>query len=371
MSLIARLLLVPVDGFAVDLNTFSSWFREAAEGGVIGFYDRIWADYPPLNVYLFWFLGSVERLLSPFGSLLVLKIAPNLFDLATSYLIYGFLRKRAGEKKALAASVFYAFNPATIFNSSVWGQYDAIYTSLAVLSLLMVLERKPRLSLTLLAASVLTKPQAVFIAPLVLFLIITRDGWVRLGSSLLVAATFTALVVLPVSPMRPIETLLRIYFGAYGTYAFNTVNAFNTWSLIGFWKPDTQTFLFLSLCLWGWLSFIALVALVVYRLRFIGTTDSNIVLHAALILSVGFFMLPTRIHERYLFPAFSLASLAETRRSAYGLLTISYLVNELVVLDVLNRSAYISDGDPIAYTIALVNIVIFIYLLTQFWKARG
>ncbi len=75
-----------------------------------------------------------------------MKLPPNLFDMATAFLIFAFVRKRLDFKMALLATALYAFNPAVIFNAAVWGQFDAIYTFFLVLSLMLALASKPELS---------------------------------------------------------------------------------------------------------------------------------------------------------------------------------------------------------------------------------
>ena len=103
-----------------------------------------WTDYPPFNVYIFWFFGSIANAASKVGinAVNIVKLAPNLFDLGTAVLIYVFVRKQASFKLAIAATALYTFNPAVIFDAAVWGQYDAIYTFFLVLSLMLALKKQ-------------------------------------------------------------------------------------------------------------------------------------------------------------------------------------------------------------------------------------
>ena len=147
LSFLVRLLLFPTQGYVNDLNTFASWFNTAAEHGPRVFYNVVsWCDYPPFNVYFFWGFGSLARALSFSGTpsiFFMIKLLPNLFDIATAFLIFVFVRKRLDFKAALFATALYAFNPAVIFNAAVWGQFDAIYTFFLVLSLMLALASKP------------------------------------------------------------------------------------------------------------------------------------------------------------------------------------------------------------------------------------
>ena len=157
-AFIVRVLLFPLQGYQNDMATFTYWFNTAAEQGIRPFYTYVlanvgWVDYPPFNVYIFYVFGSLANAVSSWGisASYIVKLAPTLFDIATSALIYLFVRKQLTLKESLLTTAFYAFNPAIIFNVAVWGQFDAIYTFFLVLSLMLALKRKPELSAVIFA----------------------------------------------------------------------------------------------------------------------------------------------------------------------------------------------------------------------------
>jgi len=366
-SFLVRLLLFPLPGYKADLSTFAAWFDAAAEHGIRVFYNVVWSDYPPFNVYLFWIFGSLAKQLSPSGTNIVffIKLLPNLFDTATAFLIFAFVRKRLSFKIALLATALYAFNPAAVFNAAVWGQYDAIYTFFLVLSLMLVLASRPELSAVALTVGLLTKPQGIALAPLIVFLIFRKYGWRRLLTSLLVAAATIFAVIIPFEWSNPITFLTNIYFGAYGGYAYTSVNAFNIWAFGGMWRPDTQ-FFFLT----GGIMFGALVVFALYVLyKRLDVSGELLVLFSAFMLFFDFFMLPTRIHERYLFPTLSILALiipfAKKVRPIYAVLTFTCLANQAYVLDFLNGDRFIQFGDPVVWIVTLINLVAFLYALMQ------
>ena len=146
VSFLVRVLLFPQKGYPIDTGDFASWFNTATQNGIRPFYNLAgFADYPPFNVYIFWAFGSLAKAAS-INILTMIKLVPNLFDLATAGLIYFFVRKQSSFKFALMATMLYAFNPAVIFNAAVWGQFDAVYTFFLVLSLMLALKSKPELS---------------------------------------------------------------------------------------------------------------------------------------------------------------------------------------------------------------------------------
>ena len=373
-SFAVRVLLFPLPGYRSDMTTFQAWFQTAANVGVRTFYNSNWSDYPPVNVYLFWGFGSIAKALSLFGTtsiVYLIKLVPNIFDAATALLIFGFVRKRFEFKMALLTTALYAFNPAVIFNTAVWGQYDAIYTFFLILSVMLALDSKPELSAITFALGVLTKPQGIALVPLIVFLILKKYKlqWRRILTSLVAMVATVFFVIIPFEWSNPVTFLSNIYFGAYGGYAYTSINAFNLWALVGFWLPDAPYFAI------GWVLFTVVTGFTLYVLykRFEVSGDV-IVLLSAFLLFFSFFMLPTRIHERYLFPAMSVLALLfpfiRKTRPLYLILTGTCLINQAYVMYWLN--AYIDEGknyspnftgDPVALVVTLINLVAFLYAL--------
>lgn len=313
----------------------------------------------------------MARLLSLFKTgflVYVLKLPSNIFDIATAFLIFTFLRKNLSLKSSLIAASLYAFNPATIFNASVWGQFDAIYTFFLVLSLVLILSSKPMLSVIAFTVGILTKPQSIALAPLILFLIARKHGWKGVVTSALVSAATILITIAPFKWSNPVNFLAGIYLGGYGGYPYTSINAFNVWAFTGFWKPDTETFMFsLDFFTIGWAMFGALAALSLYTLHKRLDNSQESVFLSAFVLLFGFFMLPTRIHERYLFPVFSLLALMmpflKESRPIYGILTFTCFSNQAYVLPFLNSGRYIPDGDPFVWAVAFINLAAFLYTL--------
>jgi dolichyl-phosphate-mannose-protein mannosyltransferase len=368
VAFIVRALLFPLQGYQNDMGTFAYWFNTAAENGVRPFYTVVlrdvgWIDYPPFNVYIFWAFGSLAKAVSVYGISIVniIKLVPNLFDLATALLIYVFVRKQLSFKLALLATALYAFNPAVIFNTAVWGQFDAIYTFFLILSLMLALKGKPKLSAAAFAIGLLTKPQGIALAPLVAFLIYKKNGLKSLLVSVLVFAVMVLVVIAPFEWSNPVTFLSRIYFGAYGGYSETSVNAFNLWALYGLRLPDGNLFIL------GWALFGAFTVFTLYVLhkRF-HVSGELLVVFCAFMLFFAFFMLPTRIHERYLFPAISLLAImspfTKKIQSIYLVLTATLLINQAYVLSFLNSAdPFIKPGDPVVLAVSVINLIMFIY----------
>jgi Gpi18-like mannosyltransferase len=368
-AFLVRILFFSNQGYAqVDTADFMAWFHAAADYGPGVFYAKTWCDYPPFNIYFFWIFGSLAKTLGLFGSSLltyVMKLPANLFDSATSFLIFTFVRKRLTLKMALLATALYAFNPAVIFNAAVWGQFDAIYTFFLVLSLVLVFRSKPKLAVVAFMLGVLTKPQSIALAPLFFFFVWRKTDWKGFATSVVAATATVFAVIIPFewTNGNPITFLSNIYFSAYNGYKYTTLNAFNLWGFGGMWVPDT-----LATFLLGWAMFAALATFTIYFVhkRF-EVNRETLVLFGAFVLFLGFFMLPTRIHERYLFPAMAALALMfvflKKTRPLYVVLTATCFVNQAYVLSFLNAGTFIQSGDPVVFTVSLINSAAFVYVI--------
>jgi Gpi18-like mannosyltransferase len=372
-----RLLLFPLQGYANDMGTFSYWFNAAASQGIRPFYTYVmenvgWVDYPPFNVYIFYAFGSLARAFSSVDMSFFVKLAPTVFDVATSGVIYLFLRKYLTPKQTLMATALYAFNPAIIYNVAVWGQFDAIYSFFLLLSMLLALKRKPEMSAVVFGVALLTKPQGIALLPLIAVLIFKKDGIKRLFTSIAAFAVTIFIVILPFEWSNPITFLSDIYFGAYGGYPYTSINAFNFWGIFGLWIPDGNLYIL------GWALFGAFATFIMYVFykRYNATGDKFAIL-AAFMLLFAFFMLPTRIHERYLFPALSMLVLlipfSKKLRPLFVALTATLFVNQAYVLYYLNmENPFIPSGDLVVLLVSIINLVLFLYASVFMWdELRG
>jgi Gpi18-like mannosyltransferase len=371
-----RLLLFPLQGYQNDMGTFAYWFNTAADQGIRPFYTYVmanvgWVDYPPLNVYIFYVFGSIAQAFPAVSTTFFIKLVPTLFDIATSVLIFLFLRRQFTFKQTLLATSLYAFNPAIIFNVAVWGQFDAIYTFILVVSLILALKRKPEASAAVFALGLLTKPQGIALLPLIAVLIFMKVGVKRLLTSIAAFAATIFIVILPFEWSNPVTFLSDIYFGAYGNYQYTSINAFNLWGMFGLWIPDG------SLSLVGWTLFgaFAVVTMFVFYKRYRISGDT-LAIYAAFMLFFAFFMLPTRIHERYLFPAIIMLVLlvmfSKKIRPLYVALTTTLLINQAYVLYYLNMNAFIPSGDLVVLSVSVINLIMFLYASILLWdEFRG
>jgi 4-amino-4-deoxy-L-arabinose transferase-like glycosyltransferase len=154
-------------------------------------------------------------------------------------------------------------------------------------------------------------------------------------------------------------------------YPYTSLNAYNIWALFGFWEGDTVSHWGLTYQQWGIAAFAALTAFILWQLhrRF----DQRSALFAAFLLMFAFFMVMSRMHERYLFPVFALFAMSWYVRGTIWIylgLAITYLANLAYVMSTLNAGTFIPDGHWSIYVLAPVNILLFGLALWAFYRRQ-
>ncbi|HKE36927.1 MAG TPA: phospholipid carrier-dependent glycosyltransferase, partial [Candidatus Baltobacteraceae bacterium] len=358
VAFLIRVALIPAEGFKTDVSTFEAWAISLAEKGFRNFYGGAgFADYPPGYFYI---LAAVGHLWEPvkgfdngFGILRALvKLPAILADLGVGALLYAIVRRFSSTGMAIGAAALYLLNPAVIYNSALWGQVDSISGGLALLAIYLLLrsddtEVHGRINWWIVDAwlafaySLLIKPQAAVLLPLIVAFAFVDPARrrVRLTSTAVgIAGSLLLALVLsvPFHPSNPIATLqwlLERYSFGSNVYAYNSVNAFNLWALRGqMWIPDTPqsdtSYLFrvVPQYAWGIGLVVAAVALTIWR--YAQEKTSRALLESAAIATIAFFILATRMHERYLFNGllFTIACLPFARRYLWSAVALSIVL---------------------------------------------
>jgi len=205
--------------------------------------------------------------------------------------------------------------------------------------------------------------------------LIWRNGdWRRVLSSSAVFGAVVFLVILPFNWDNPIAFLLDRYISdtaGYNVYPYNSANAYNFWALLGFWKSDTIVHLGLTHQQWGSVAFGAFAAFVMWQLH--RRCEPRSAIFAVFLLLFGFFMLMTRIHERYLFAVFALLALGWYTRFTLWIyigLTATYLATLVYVMSILNAGTFIPDGHWSIYVLAPANIILFALSTWSFYRMQ-
>jgi dolichyl-phosphate-mannose--protein O-mannosyl transferase len=405
-GLILRLLFIGSEGFHNDVGAFESWTLTLRDNPPWMFYAKSgFADYPPGYFVILWVLSKfyAAALMLTGGnesahgwSLLriFVKLPAIAMDLVNVGLVYAIVRRFAAPTIALVAAGFLAFNPAAIYVSSYWGQVDSVSWGLLLVSLWCVLRSgdDPAKSTTRLvwawlafAFSVLIKPQGATIGLLFLaYPFATSDLAVRAlrlrgtAFGLAAAAALTIAIGLLFHPQIDVlGWLLGRYEYGSSVYAYNTVNAFNLYALLRhMWQPDNTQMSLLGLpagplSLWGILLVVGATALIIGR--YLQRRDDRALLEAALLCALAFFVLATRMHERYIYGAFLFAipliAFGRSGLISSIVLTITMYLNlaySLAYQTVMEQRITGVDASNlwplVSHPAALANVVLFFWL---------
>jgi len=350
LGLLLRVPFLGSTGFPVDVHDFQAWALHLADVGPGRFYSPgYFADILPGYLWWLWFAGSWAKALSlgidSLGFLLLLKLPVLAASLAAGALLFAWARSRLGVLPACGAAALYLANPALIFVGPVWGQIDGLAAALLFAGTVALLSGRLEWALPLGVAAALTKPQVAVVAPLWLAILVApylrraAQGAVarpslRRWALALAGALATAFVILAPFHLGP-AALLRQLNSAVSVYPFTSVGALNFWNMpwVAMWKTDQTHFGPLTLQLWG-LGLFGASALTIL-IAWVRRPTATMAMAASGAVLLAFFLLPTRIHERYLIPALVfLAALAVTRPRwllLYGAVSGSLYLNLLRV----------------------------------------
>lgn len=398
LGLAARFLLAfvvfPISGYTGDLGLFWQWAQSLAANGPGTFYATTSsANYPPAYLYVLWGLGLV-------GNPALLKVPPMLADIAIAAMAYALATRWHGTRAGLIAAALFLFLPVSWYDSALWGQVDAVGTAVALAALFLLIDGWSEAALAAAALAVLVKPQYAITLVVVIPVLVRRHlirvgsgpqpalgprlsrldralggllsdrGPKRLVSSVMLAAVVALLVILPfdlstyapasladVPVMAQVAGLVGL-FGRLGSeFSVLTANAFNPWALVGSpslatvagsgsgnWTAD-------SLALFAGLPAVViggavLAAIGLFVAGGLLVRDGLMpILLAFTILALAFFAVPTRVHERYLFPFFATGAIlaAPALASIAGFVTLSIL-NTANLHAVLTGSLHASSG---------------------------
>jgi dolichyl-phosphate-mannose-protein mannosyltransferase len=365
-----RLLALDVPGHAGDVRVMVRWAEHMAEHGSLGFYGADNAIYPAF-LYLLWPLGL---LLDGEALSTAIKGLSIPFDVAIGLMLAEVLRRRGLPGVGLGAAALYLLNPGAVVAGSMWGQVDNIGTLAFLGALLAAAARRDGLAGALAVLATLLKPQFGLAVLAVGVAAAIRTGLARRPAPLLRAVLGGAVTYALVT--APLALAPERYLGLLGQTAqrqpMASLYAFNPWGLIaGFDTPDDG---------YAAVGLVLLVAgIVVSLLPLRRRRDLGTMLAVGGMLALALYFLPTRVHERYLFPVLALLAplaAAEARlRTPYIVLSLGYALTlvytliEIAELDLAEPIPSLLVSTPAVWIITLAMLAsaaaFFIAFLTE------
>ncbi|HVR88207.1 MAG TPA: hypothetical protein VHG53_01515 [Candidatus Limnocylindria bacterium] len=320
-GLVVRILVLGAPGYPSDPVEVTRWAKGVHDYGLVDFYAHITGGYYPAVLYLLWPLAAI---FSGDALYMAVKGIAIPFDLATGLALFLLARHYATERTGVIAAGLYVLNPASIVGGALWGQLDVI-GALCMLGAVVALGER-RWLLAGMAAVVGGMVKAPFgIVALVVGAVVLleafrkRRDWrppVRAIAGGLAGYAVVGLVL----RLSPFAYLDLVREGAL-RFAYTSLDAFNLWAVVaGFFEPDepyVRIGVGLLLC-----GLAAALAPLWWR------RDTAALLAVGGAVALAFYFLPTRVHERYFFPAIVLfAPLAAARprlRLPFALMSLAF-----------------------------------------------
>jgi Gpi18-like mannosyltransferase len=304
----------------------------------------------------------------------IVKLPAILADVAAAIMLFKLSRKQLGESMALFAAAAYAFNPAVLIDSAVWGQVDSILVLLVISAIYLIYTDKLELSAVVLAAAVMVKPQGIFFLPILLFELIRKGSLKRFFTTAAYGIITAFIIILPFAYNKEPLWIFNLFLKTASGYKGASVNAFNFFGLLGAnWKADSERLFIFSYFTWG-IIFIVLIMLFVFLMYLKGKNSPNPYI-AAIIMVTGIFTFASRMHERYMFPAVALLLLAyifirDIRLLIlYAAASLTSFANTWVVFSMaLNDNFWIPGGSAVIKVFGILNILLFACLI---WITLG
>jgi hypothetical protein len=318
-GLALRLMIAPLGAHPGDFATLSRWAEMIQHSGLLSIYSLSDANYPPLALALIgvirWLYGMLWAGTATGPSWLVIaKLPPILSDIGIGWVI-----AKRGVKHLWILAALVAFNPAMIYLSAWWGQYESIYMLGVLAACLAGIDSKWLNAGLWLGAALMIKVQAVVVMPVIVILSLRVQDQTatlaRVGKLSAGAAAIPTLALSPFVIMGQGELVWLRAIALISSPSWLTVNGLNFWYLAtggaGNWAynapmPYTDADPFLGgiaarqiglglLGVWS----IAVLVILWHSSR----TIPHLALLAAALLYLGTFLWPTQAHERYAFGA--------------------------------------------------------------------
>ena len=273
--------------------SLSRWYGFIVENG---YFAVLQYDFSNYNVPYLYLLAAMAALLPGLHSLVAIKAISMFFDFALAYFVYKCVEHKHGSKSVvpILAGLATLFAPTVVLNSAAWAQADAIYTTFLVACLYFLLAGRQAVALIAFGLAVSFKAQAVFLAPLLLWLI--AKGRLRWRHLAWVPLVYLATLVPAGLVGRPWGDLLSIYVRQADVSPSLSMNFPNLYV----WIPD-QYYDWWPLGVVFAACVVLLVAVAVYRSAVQITAEMTVFLATYSVLVVPY-LLP-KMHDRYYFPA--------------------------------------------------------------------
>nr|MDD6336517.1 phospholipid carrier-dependent glycosyltransferase [bacterium] len=391
LAFLIRLIIAAQNiGYSSDMKCWYTWGTRMVEVGPIHFYgdstgQTIFCDYPPLYLWVLSVPCAIMKLagipLESAAGRILLRLPSMLADIALAYMVYRIARKRFSDGSSLTLALLVALNPASIYNSAVWGQIDSFFVLPLIAFGWYMMQKRYVKATVFYTLALLIKPQAIVLGPALawplLELVIRPNGrkaskdaskkaWATFGQCVGVALGMVAIAfLLPSIGMKKPFFAVELYASTLSQYAYASLNAFNLMSLLGGngVKEATAVLGPITYGMIGYLGIPVTVALSLWH--YIRRRETGSIFVNMALLCSTFYFLGTRIHERYLFPAILFLAVACAIRPDKRLLAVMAGFSGLQALNMamVLKVTWIASNNILLRTASAIGLALFALLI--------
>ena len=253
-----------------------------------------YANYSPPYLYLLALASAASAWFSSFALVKLVAIAGVLFCAGC---IYYLMCALVAPRVALLGAAGLLLLPSVMLNGPAWGQTDTIWSALAALVVAFALRERWAAMMLVFGAAVAFKLQAIFIAPFLLYMVLSRRVSPR--HFLLPLLAYAAMMLPAWLAGRPAWDLATVYLEQAGTYRWLSMNAPNPWSFVQYSRLLSYE---AGVMLGTGLTVLAALALGALSVRLRRLEGANLLLLAAVVAAAMPYLLP-KMHDRYFFLA--------------------------------------------------------------------
>lgn len=265
------------------------WFNLYKENGISYLKYNI-GDYNVIYNFILALLSYI-----PIKSLYSIKLVSLIFDFLCAIMGGKIVKQITNNKKlSIITYIIILYLPTLLFNSSLWGQCDSIYSFFALFSIFYLIKEKYFLSFIMLGISFAFKLQAVFLLPLyIIYYVYKRKFSI---TYFLLIPLVNILCSTPALIMgRSLKDVLMIYYNQANLYSNYVLNFPNMYMFIGEYDNLDKFGIYLIIVIFAFM----LYYIISKKIKLEG---KNIIFTAMISVIISCYFLPF-MHDRYLFMA--------------------------------------------------------------------
>lgn len=331
-----------IDFRSVDyIHFLSYWVNDIHKYGIGAVYGRSFNNYSPLYSYM---LGLAVHFFPNANPLYLVKGLTFAWEAFAAYWAYRITalhyKDRPDSLAPITAAMLILATPSVITNGAATGQSDIILAGLMLASLYHIMTRRPTAAYLHAGLAFAFKPQAIFLSPLLLVLMMRGDmPWKRIW---IIPAVYLATCIPAWLQGRGMMNLLTIYTSQIRGHrlSYNAGNPYLYVNNPAYTLADTAPIIQMG-C--GIAFIIALYfAWVAYRRWKAPLTPAGCLLAALFFAGLMPYILPL-MHDRYFFMADIFSLVLACMRPRWFFITVLFQAASLMVL----RTDQMPPGDNI------------------------